>query len=434
MKRNDRSARDFSFSGLLPGILFFVLYVAVVWFLIKPLMAFVYLGKADEKGLISALKYDEGNASYHYLLGRYYNVDMQNNDIDRAIFHYRRSIALNPLQAGAWSELSKIYLMSGKNNEAEYVIERAVRLKPNDPGLMWEAGTFWLINNMTDRAVPVLRRYINSEPENQAEVYDICWKLGLDNSYILQNLVPPQYRFQAGYLNYLIATKRAAQAHEVWTVLDKNSLEQKLFIDYVNFLVENRLYAPAQEVWKDITGRIEKLEKNDDSSIIWNAGFEREMLNGGFDWVIGEAKGVDIFLDDGIHMTGSRSLGVKFDGTENPDITIVQQVVRVSPGAGYTLKGYIRSDALTTTNGLFMSVDGHKCTGLNRRSDIVTGTSFWKEVSVDFETPSDCGAVVIRIRRERSAKLDNKITGEAWIDGISLKLQTEIQKSSSRRP
>lgn len=420
--------------NLLLGVLLFGLYSVLVWFLVKPLIAWFSLGKADEKGLISALKYDSGNASYHYLLGKFYHVNIENPDPGKATSHYRRSIALNPLQPGAWIELSKIYQLDGKAAEAEYVLARAVKISPNDPALMWEAGTFWLMNNMIDRAVPVLRRYIMTVPGKQQEVYDLCWNLKLGNPYILSNLVPPGYKFQSEYLSYLIATKRPDEAQEVWNGIDFNSLEQKLFIDYVNFLIDTRLYDQADVAWRTVTGRLDGAEKADRASLVWNGGFEQEILNGGFDWVINEAKGVDVFLEDSIHMTGSRALGVKFDGMENPDVTIAQQVVRVSPSTSYTLKGYIRSDSLTTTNGLFISVEGHKCEGLYKRSDVITGTNFWREVSTDFETPSGCSAAVVRIRREKSAKFDNKIMGVAWIDGISLKQQMEMPKTASKRP
>lgn len=51
---------------------------------------------------------------------------------------------------------------------------------------------------------------------------------------------------------------------------------------------------------------------------------------------------------------------------------------------------------------------------------MITGANLWREIEMEFETPSECTAVSINVRRERSYKLDNKIGGTAWIDGISL--------------
>jgi hypothetical protein len=269
-------------------------------------------------------------------------------------------------------------------------------------------------------------------PAKQNDVYGLCWSLQLGNTYILQNLLPGNYEYRAGYLLYLISTGHPAEAQETWKTIDVNKLDKDLFIKYVNFLISNGLYDEAWTTWKDITGRLEVIEKDDDTSLVWNQGFENEILNGGFDWTISKAEGANVFLDDSVRMSGNRSLGVSFDGLHNPDVTVARQLTRVKPSSKYRLKGYVRTDSLTTANGIFLSVFGHKCASLNKGSEVVTGTGFWREVSVDFETPADCRAITIAIRK--SKKFDNKIEGTAWIDGITMKQQETLQTSSSARP
>jgi len=279
-----------------------------------------------------------------------------------------------------------------------------------------------------------LKHYMLLAPEKQYDVYGLCWDLQLGNTYILENLVPEDYKYRSGYLSYLISTRHAAEAHETWKTIDINKLDKDLFIKYVNFLILSGFYDEAWVIWKEITDRIEGIRNNDDTSLVWNQGFEREILNGGFDWTISEVEGANVFLDDSVRMSGDRSLGVSFDGLHNPDITAARQVVRVEPSSKYSLKGYARTDSLTTANGVFLNVLGHECAGLNKRSEVVTGTAFWKELSVDFETPADCRAITIAIRREKSNKFDNKIEGTAWIDGITMKQQATLQTSNSARP
>ncbi|MEW6107711.1 MAG: carbohydrate binding domain-containing protein [Nitrospirota bacterium] len=434
MKINERIRHGNSLSGLILPFSALVIYIILVWFLSRPLAGWFFLKKADEQGLISAVKFDGNNATYHYMLGRYYHLNLVSPDLDRAALHYSRSLMLSPLQAGAWIDISKVYQTKGNGKEAEYALERAVRLSPNNPDLMWEAGTFWLINNMTDKAVGALRQYILLMPDMQTKAYDLCWKLDLGNGYITGNLVPDSYEYRAGYLAYLINTGRVEESEEVWQTIDNNSLQKDLFILYVNFLINNSRYDSAGAVWDNITSKIEGKKRDDVSSPVWNPDFEDDILNGGFDWVVREAEGADVFLDDTIRMTGSRSVGVTFDGKHNPDVTIIQQVVRVSPGAKYTLRGYVKTASLTTTNGIFFSIQGHNCSGFNKRSDVITGTNFWREVILNFETPADCRAVTINARRERSGKFDNKIEGTAWIDGITLKQQADLPKTGFKKP
>jgi hypothetical protein len=360
-------------------------------------------------------------------------MNLNSPDIPKAIESYRDSLRLNPIQPGVWIDLSKAYQMDNQVEKAEYTIERAVKLSPNNPNLLWEAGTFWLMNGMNDKAVEALRQYLLLMPNMQTIVYDLCWKLRLENSFIIGNVVPSAYKYKAGYLTYLISTKRVGEAQDAWKAIDLNSLEKRDFIAYSNFLIENGLYESAETVWNEITAKIEGQSGRDTNTLLWNHGFEEEPLNGGFDWRIFETAGVNIFVDESVRMTGSRSLGVAFDGLHNPDVTIAQQIVRLTPGSHYSLRGFIKADGITTKNGIFLQVQGHKCSGLDARTDNVAGSSFWREVTVDFDVPPSCNAAVVKIRRERSQKLDNKIEGTAWIDGITLKPQAAIQTTSSKK-
>jgi tetratricopeptide (TPR) repeat protein len=414
-----------------------VVAVAVYALLLIPLVrqtaGWYFFTRATEPGLLSAARYDSRNDTYPYLLGRLHLTSIQEPAPEKAISYYRRSISLNPLQSGAWTELSRASRMSGRQKEAEQALDRAVKLSPANPELLWDAGTFWLMNGMTDKAFNAFRRYLLIEPDYQTMVYDLSWKVQPDNAFILTNLVPETYTYRSTYLGYLISAKKPDEAQEVWKTLGQDSLRKEDFIAYVNFLISSGLYDRADAVWKEITVKIDDRTKDEASSLVWNNGFENEILNGGFDWRIAEAEGVSVFLDESVHMTGRRSLGVVFDGKHNPHIAFASQVIRVTPGASYLLKGSIKTEGLTTANGVFLQVIGNNCAGLDKRSDTMTGTSFWREVSIDFEAPASCGTVVVAARRERSPKLDNKIEGTAWIDGITLRQQTSVQTSSSEK-
>lgn len=427
------AGHNLSFPGLLISLVSIVLYSLLVWLTAGPVAGWYAVARGGEDGLTRAAGYDAGNAVYPYLLGRRYGLDMENPDPARAVSYYRRALALNPLQPGAWAELSKALLHTGSTADAEYALERAVLLNPSDPNLMWEASTFWLMNGQIDKAVAALRKFILINPEGQLPVYDLCWKLRLDNAYILKNLLPNEYPYQRRYLEFLISSKKPAEAEEVWGLMDRKNADRELFVRYIDFLVDSGLYDRAEKHWKEVAARASG-PTDAVPGAIWNPDFENEIMHGGLDWSIGETKGVDVFIDDSIHMTGHKALGVTFSGEENPNATIARQVVKLAPGRKYMLRAYIKTQALTTTNGIFLSVEGHRCSGLNRKSEPVSGTNFWREAVVDFEVPQGCLAAVVGIRRERSDKLDNKIAGTAWIDGLSLKELTGSLTTASSRP
>lgn len=431
--KNSQFGRRGAALAVLISVLALILLIASLFPLGAKVLGWYFFREQNEKALLSAIRWDKGNASYHYMLGKYYHMSLNSPDMPKAIKAYHESLRRNPLQPGVWIDLSKAYQMNNQPAEAEHALERAVKLNPNNPSLLWEAGTFYLINNMTEKAVAVLRQYLLLEPAMQSMVYDLCWKLKLENSFIIKNIVPQSYAYQSGYLSYLMATKKTAEAEDAWKALDPNSIEKKDFIAYTNFLIAQGLYSQAESVWNEVTSKIEGMHGREVNSLLWNHGFESEPLNGGFDWMITEVQGVNVFIDDSVKMTGTRSLGIVFDGQHNPDITFAQQVVPVTPGTYYSLRTYIKTDGITTKNGVFMQVQGHNCPGLEARTDSVVGSGYWKELSINFETPASCNGAVIKMRRERSQKLDNKIEGTAWIDGIILKPQTTTQTSSFKK-
>jgi len=431
--KNSRSGRRGTALAVFISVLALILFIAALFTLGAKVIGWYFFREQNEKALLSAIHWDKGNASYHYMLGKYYQMSLDSPDMPKAINAYQESLRRNPLQPGVWIDLSKAYQTNSQPAEAEHALDRAVKLNPNNPSLLWEAGTFYLMENMSGKAAAVLKQYLLLEPAMQSMVYDLCWKLKLENSFIIANIVPQSYTYQAGYLSYLMATKKSAEAEDAWKALDPNSIEKRDFIAYTDFLISAGHYAQAEAIWNEVTAKIEGMHGREANSLLWNHGFESEPLNGGFDWRITDGQGVNVFIDDSIKMTGTRSLGIVFDGQHNPDITVAQQVVPVTPGTHYSLRTYIKTDGITTKNGVFMQVQGHNCTGLEARTDSITGSGYWKEVTVDFEAPASCDGAVVKIRRERSQKLDNKIEGTAWIDGIILKTQTATQTSSSKK-
>ncbi|OGW40711.1 MAG: hypothetical protein A2Y97_07645 [Nitrospirae bacterium RBG_13_39_12] len=405
---------------ILSSSIIFSLYLLLIWFVCKPFISDFYFDKMNEKGLLSAIRYDSRNATYQYLLGRFYQYDIDSPDLKKAVDYYKESLRLSPLQGGCWLDLAKAYQTAGQKGDAVNAIERAVMLIPKNPAVMWEAGVYYLINGDLEKSLKKFREFVLLKPERQEDAYDIIWKLGVNPQYILKNLIPDSYDYYKRYLLYLISTNRISESKDLWDVMKNAAVEDELLLRYTDFLISKNLYTDADNIWKDFTNKRFEGKKEENPSLLWNGSFEYDILNGGFDWKIREAEGVDVFFDGDIHLLGKRSLGVTFDGEHNPHITIASHIVRVIPGAGYLLTGNIKTDSLTTANGLFLSVAGHGCNGLYKKSDVITGTNFWKEFNLEFRVPSGCSAVTIGVSREGSNKLDNKIGGNAWIDGISL--------------
>jgi tetratricopeptide (TPR) repeat protein len=412
MKKNE--LRILIFSAAFP------LYLFLLSFLSRQLLAQLSFSSISEKGLLSSVSYDNRNSTYSYLLGRFYQYDIERPDLKTSILYFQKSLRASPLQGGCWLDLAHAYQTSGMTENAGKALKRAVMLNSENPGVIWEAGVFYLINGDIAESVRNFRKFILLKPERQDDVYDMIWKLPVDSSYVLKNLIPDSYPFYRKYLLYLMSTDRIPALKELWEAMKGKTVEDELLLNYEDFLISKHLYDDAESIWKDFTFKKFKVKADDRQNLLWNGDFELQVVNGGFDWRVSETPGVDVFLDRDIHILGKKSIGVTFDGTQNPDALIASQVVRVKPDAKYLLRGNIKTENITTTNGLYFAVYGHDCKEFYKKSDVITGTNFWREIALEFKVPTGCGAITVMVKRDRSNKFNNKISGNAWIDGISL--------------
>ncbi|MGD0885989.1 MAG: hypothetical protein ABSA46_14170 [Thermodesulfovibrionales bacterium] len=396
--------------------------------LIRPVLSEYYAkhyasggSPSAEDALLRAYRITPEDARYPYLLGLFYHQSQNPKDMEKAINAYRLSLQRNPTDSQTWLALAKAYRDYGATENAAFALRKSVALDKNDPDLLWEAGVFSLREEKVSYAAQLFRRYIYIVPEEQENVYSLFHSMKVDSEYIVDNLVPRDGISVRRYLNFLVANKLLHESAAVWERMKPYGLDRKDYIGYCNFLIEEGEIRDALEIWSEFVKKfkLSTVEEQPDS-LIWNGDFELPIENGGFDWRLGQADGVSIFRDHDIKKTGEASLSTHFDGKHNPDLSIIYQIVPVEPGKNYKLTGFIKTEKITTTNGIFFEVTGHRCEPFVKRSEPVTGTNLWRRMEIEFITPKDCKTVVVGVRREKSVKFDNKIAGDAWIDSLSL--------------
>ena len=204
-----------------------------------------------------------------------------------------------------------------------------------------------------------------------------------------------------------------AETYPAWErAVREGAVPDGLAISYVDYLIRSGDVVTARHIW-------DGLHPGGAASGVWNGGFENDTESRGFDWRIGKAEGVEINYDYRNKTEGERSLRLEFSGESNIDFLHVRQVIPVEPDSHYLLTSDISTEGITTRSGIAWEVycEGK---GLYARSEVYTGTVDWTRARVAFDTPPGCSYVGIRLRRYKSEKLDNMISGEAWIDNVSL--------------
>jgi hypothetical protein len=159
-----------------------------------------------------------------------------------------------------------------------------------------------------------------------------------------------------------------------------------------------------------------------EGGLIKNGGFEKALRNGGLDWRLGDVPGSQIGLDEFVFKSGTRSLRVEFDGTTNVAFFHVQQWVPVEPNRRYRFQASLKTENISTDQGLFLSILPQGPPGgsgvLSTKG--LVGTMAWTQERLDFGTGPGTSVVLIQLRREPSAKLNNLLQGKVWIDDVFL--------------
>jgi hypothetical protein len=216
------------------------------------------------------------------------------------------------------------------------------------------------------------------------------------------------------FLTELIDWQQPDAALALFKMMEKEGThwEEKDQLQFCDFLISNGRIEGARSVWH--------LWRKNDTSLIHDGGFETEPLNRAFGWRFQIDPDFIVERTTWGAYSGNSCLHVHFKGTRNINSDLVRQIVPVSPGTAYTLRFVRKSSNLTTDRGVFLTVSGFK-NEFKTASEQVLGDLPWKEDEIEFSVPAGCEAIVLKVRRDESLKMDNKISGDYWLDSVELK-------------
>jgi len=386
-----------------------------------------------------ALEYEPSNAELWWQRGRLYHYSVQNTDLDRAISDYRKALEINPRLALAWADLSDALEQTKRFELAEIALERSFEMQPYSPSIRWRAGNFYLRRYNLPKMYDCFKMACRYDTSKLGIAIETAWKIDPDHDNIIQNLIPDDFRANIRYLNFLVDKNELDLASAAWQRCLKNpvppdyQLKPSLLFRFVDRLLLNNRTREALKVWNDIlhkarTGLSDTRYQEHGSANsrttmtnpVWNASFENEILQGGFDWRYPDIPEIRFRTDTRYRLKGLKSLEITFDGANITNGRLNQIIPIPSPGR-YILDFYARTDGLTTDKMPYLSITGYPAaTGASARSGDFPSTTDWIKLSIPFEVAEECDAVRLLLHRDRSSKLDNGIKGTLWLDGFSI--------------
>ena len=394
-----------------PRILLLVITLFLIEETIRLWLPSALIEEVDVGSIERSLTLNPADAELNFHLGRFYHMFTLASEKAEAL--YVKSIELNPLFSSSWLGLTEMFVENGEKQKALSTLGRLSELTPLSISYLWEESVLSLRLGDKPIAMKSLRLVAKVDPTKRQRVFDVCWYVIGNPEIILNNVITDEAL--ADYLWYLISKDKLDETFPVWRRMKKAGVTSNWIVPkYTEFLLRKGRISEASSIWSEVFGK-----RRD--SLVWNGGFEKDLVGGGFDWIIWNSlDGVKIDFDQEKRFEGAKSLRVRFDGKHNVDFYYVWEIIPVESDADYMFTSYMSTQDITTTNGITWEVYCYPKANMLKAMEPLAGTNDWKKVELSFRTPSDCNSIVVRLRRYRSEKIDRYISGTAWVDDVKL--------------
>jgi tetratricopeptide (TPR) repeat protein len=402
-----------------------VLFSGVIIFFSAKAYLAAYWDKSTNPELwLKAAKLEPGNAEYWRHAGLLRQWDVNPEDMHEAVRYLQVATKVNSRSSGVWMDLADTYATAGDAERARAAYEKAQASFPMSSEVAWRYGNFLLYQEDYADAYPQIRKAISLDPSLTQGALAECWQSNPDVTPIVNGLLPDKSDYYVSAMGFFLSQKLVDPALAVWN----RQRERGLTIDVteavplVDALIGEDRVGEAQQVWQNtLQSSNWPVDANTDGSLVLNGGFEEEFAGGGFDWREVPLSTGTFDFDIALVHSGTRSLRVEFDGTENVNFGHLFQYVAVKARTHYKFSAFVRTEGLTTDRGIsFEILDAHHPEQVQIATTELTGTNPWTRLEADFVTGPDTQVVKITLRRMLSWKFDNKLGGTVWVDDVAL--------------
>jgi hypothetical protein len=354
-----------------------------------------------------AVRYDPKNPEYHFALGQIYSYSTRYLDSARARDAYETAVRLNPDRSVYWLELSKYYEHAGEMEQSRRAMNMALQTDPNNARTHWAAANLSVRRGEVTTADFEIRRTADLDVSYVVQVLDLVWRLHGDPAKILSTYIPNSRQANLAALDFFVSHKVEEGAALAWKRLENFETKTEDRVKYVEYLIS---IGKPHEAW-DVFAPASATLAASAPDTFFNSSFETEPLNSGFDWHFASSTNARASRDLSSAKDGHFSFLVGFSGKENIDYDKLWHWLLVVRGKPYELRFWMKTEGISTDEGMFVEVDG-------RASQKQTGTTDWKELVIPFVAKSD--VVKVRLRRLPSRRSDNLLEGRVWVDAFAV--------------
>ncbi|HEY4742746.1 MAG TPA: tetratricopeptide repeat protein [Candidatus Acidoferrales bacterium] len=383
----------------------------------------------------SAAELEPGYAEYWDRLGRFLQFGLDEQNFPDALRNYEKAVKISPLTARYWIDLAIAHENLGDTEQARKDFDEARNDYPGSAEVRWEYANFLLRHGQVPEALREMHTAVQEDAALLPLAINRAWRATNDPDQVADAILPHTASAYIEALNFFAGEEDVNSGLKIWRRLADSHQPfgiESLF-PFLDVAIQQNRGADGRRMW--LEARVACGLPHDtpsNGSVILNGGFERDILNGGFDWRMPSSWGMTADYDTSVHHGGQRSLRLDFGGGMNIDLGQPLQFVAVDPLRRYHLDGFIRTENITTESGVRLYVfDPHHPDKLYLQTDDLTGTHDWTELQGNITTGPDTRILQVEIRRIPSRMFENKLGGTAWIDDMSLVPVADVGTSAS---
>jgi len=395
------------------------------YFSIRNALAVHYAGLQTAKAYERATHLEPADPRNWYLLGRYWQYNLEDPDAARAIRSYLSALSLNPASSETWLDLATAYESEANPVAARDAFLHAKNVYPLSPEVAWRYGNFLLRQGELDPAFTEMRHAIEADPRRAAEAFSRSLRAGSSIETILDGVLPPIREAYLDVIRDQTTDGLTGNAIKVWdrfaSLHPRISLQDSFSL--VDALITERRIAEASRIWDQAVHFAGLADlQGPPGSVLWDGGFESNVIGGGFSWLLSQGdRDVQIGFDNQEKHSGNRSLRLSFDGKSNVNFVGVCHYVPVQPSTPYRFSAWVKTRALTTEQGIRFQLHslGIQDTSTGVTSE-VHGTVPWTRIESPWSAGKDVQELQVCLVRFPSGEAENKIQGTAWVDDVAL--------------
>jgi tetratricopeptide (TPR) repeat protein len=337
-----------------------------------------------------------------------------------AVEQYEKVVKLSPNDYRWWIELARSREDANDLKGSETAFQQAIKLAPNYSYPQWQLGSFYLRQERNEDALAAFKKATEGNSTFREQIFNTAWEFFDKNPAKLETIVSEKPDARVALAVFYAKKDKPEDCLRIWKTLTEEQKQENKETAKAIFqgLFDKRRFFAANDFAREIG-----IEAEAKPETFLNGGFENpigDIKETYFGWRIERQDKFDIKLDSNQKHTDKRSLRLYFSGFSEPQLYNITQFVAVQPKTHYRLSFWVKTENLKSLGTpLVEIINGNDDKMIVSSKPFATGTNDWQEVKLEFTTPENCEAIIVRTSRQMCVS-PCPIIGTVWYDDFTL--------------